>query len=62
MVAVQTNCGYEPVMMAIIKDETADTVKAALHHLKEISDFSPNFIMMDDSAAYQKAAKQVFPG
>ena len=46
-----------------IKDESAHTIKAALHHLKEkICDFSPYFIMMDDSAAYQKAAKLIFLG
>ena len=60
--AVLTNCGYEPVMMSIVPNETSDTIQTALQHLKYRTGLSPKFIMMDDSAAYQKAAKTVFPG
>ena len=62
VVAVLTNCGYEPVMMSIVPNETSDTIQTALQHLKYRTGLSPKFIMMDDSAAYQKAAKTVFPG
>ena len=61
VVAVLTNCGYEPVMMCIVPDETSDTIRMALLHLKDMTGLSPKFIMMDDSAAYQKAAKTIFP-
>lgn len=49
------------LMMAIIKDETTDSINTILNHQKETCGFCPHFIMLDDSAAYQKAAKEVFP-
>ena len=62
VVAVLTNCGYEPVMMSIVPNETSDVIQTALQHVKDRTGLSPKFMMMDDSAAYQKAAKTVFPG
>ena len=35
VVAVLTNCGYEPVMMSIVPNETSDTIQTALEHLKD---------------------------
>ena len=35
VVAVLTNCGYEPVMMSIVPNETSDTIQTALQHLKD---------------------------
>ena len=34
-VAVLTNCGYEPVMMSIVPNETSDTIQTALQHPKD---------------------------
>ena len=62
IVTVLTNDGYEPVMISLIPDETSENVGRQLAHLKERMNHTPKFIMMDDSAAYQKAAKSVFPG
>ena len=42
--AVLTNCGYEPVMMSIVRNETSDTVQTALQHLKYRTGLSPKFI------------------
>ena len=60
VVAVLTNCGYEPVMMSIVPSETSVTIQTAWQHLKYRSGLLPKFIMMDDSVAYQKAVKTVF--
>ena len=35
VVAGLTNCGYEPVMMSIVPNETSDTIQTALQHLKD---------------------------
>ena len=49
-------------MISLIRDETTENVGRQLAHLKERMNHTPKFIMMDDSAAYQKAAKSEFPG
>ena len=42
--AVLTNCGYEPLMISIVPNETSDTIQTALQHLQYRTGLSPKFI------------------